>query len=376
MKVPKIIVVNSQKTRDTDIRKSLNKLGYSICEMTNFGEEALKKVTETNPEIVVIEICLTDLSMAVEMALYQYQIRKLEQEKQKLEAIVNSMGNAVLVIDEKSYIQMMNSVAQSLTNYTLNEAVGKNLTEVLSVVDQHMGKVIENLTTQVIETGVVLSLPENCRIITQDGTEKQIEGSLAPINDGDGKISSAVLVFQDVTQRKQAEALLLRHAYYDGLTALPNRVLFQDRLKQAFERGKRRNNYRFAVLFLDLDDFKSVNDCFGHEIGDNLLVAIARRLELCLRSCDTVARLGGDEFAVILEDINDDTDATYVAKRIEEAIKLPIYLQGNVISTTASIGVALFSNDYEQPTTLLRDADIAMYLAKKQGKARYAIFSS
>jgi diguanylate cyclase (GGDEF)-like protein len=187
-------------------------------------------------------------------------------------------------------------------------------------------------------------------------------------------MTGAVLVFQDITQRKEIEAKLLRNACYDGLTKLPNRVLFLDRLRQAIERSKRRIDYRFAVLFLDLDGFKGINDRFGHGVGDDFLVEIAQRLESSLRSGDTVARFGGDEFAVLLEDIKDVTDATNVAKRIQENLGLPLILNEHQIFPTASIGIALSGRDSEEPQNLLRDADIAMYRAKRQGKARYGIF--
>jgi diguanylate cyclase (GGDEF)-like protein len=167
----------------------------------------------------------------------------------------------------------------------------------------------------------------------------------------------------------------MRNAFYDGLTELPNRILFLDRLRQTIERSKRRNDYYFAVLFLDLDGFKEINDRFGHGIGDDFLVAIARRLESCLRGGDTVARFGGDEFTLLLEDIKDITDATNVAKRIQDSLRLPVNLNGYQLSTTASIGITWNFSNYEEPATLLRDADIAMYRAKRQGKATYAIFS-
>ncbi|PLZ95991.1 REC domain-containing diguanylate cyclase, partial [Fischerella thermalis CCMEE 5196] len=240
--------------------------------------------------------------------------------------------------------------------------------------DKDTGEEIVNIVTQAMETGIVLQLPENCLLITRDGKKIPIGDTVAPIRDHMGTIAGAVIVFQDITQRKQQEAQLIRNAFYDGLTALPNRVLFLDRLKQASELCKRRFNYHFAVLFLDLDSFKIINDRFGHGMGDDLLVAIARRLESCLRSGDTVARFGGDEFAVLLEDIKDVSDAINIAKRIQETLSLPLHLNGYEISTTASIGIALSCSGYEEPTNLLRDADTAMYRAKVKGKANYIIF--
>jgi diguanylate cyclase (GGDEF)-like protein/PAS domain S-box-containing protein len=299
----------------------------------------------------------------------------LDEERQRLAAIINSMGCAVIVTYTNGCIQMMNTIAELITGWKESEALGKDLVEVLSLIDKDVEEKVENLARDVIEAGEILNLPENCTLITKDGKEVPIGDNIAPVRDQNGNITGAVLVFQDITKRKQTEAQLLRNAFYDGLTELPNRVLFLDRLRQTIERSKRRSDYYFAVLFLDLDGFKGINDRFGHGMGDDFLVAIARRLESCLRGGDTVARFGGDEFTVLLEDIKDITDATNVAIRIQDSLRLPVNLNGYQLSTTASIGITWNFSNHEEPTTLLRDADIAMYRAKRQGKATYAIFS-
>ncbi|MEH2371925.1 diguanylate cyclase domain-containing protein [Nostoc sp.] len=414
MFVRKILLVEDQKIPASNIRKSLQKLGYSVSEITKCSNETIKKVAETHPNVVLIDICLaeeidcmqvaniienelhvpvvyltedseyktldknhlsSDLHFAIEMALYNHQSKKiLEEEKHRLGAIINSMGCAVIVTYTNGCIQMMNPRAELITGWKQSEASGKDLVEVVNLVDKDGGETIENLAIHVIEAGEVLNLPENSTLITKDGKEITIGDNVAPIRDQNGNITGAVLVFQDITKRKQTEAELIRNAFYDGLTALPNRVLFLDRLTQAIERSRRRSDYYFAVLFLDLDGFKEINDRYGHETGDGFLVAIARRLELCLRSADTLARFGGDEFTVLLEDIKDITDATNAAKRIQDSLGLPLNLNGHELSTTASIGITWNFRNYEEPATLLRDADIAMYRAKQQGKATYAIF--
>ncbi|MDZ8025454.1 MAG: diguanylate cyclase domain-containing protein [Nostoc sp. DedQUE01] len=422
----KILVVEDEKTLASNIRKSLQKLGYSVSEITESGEEVIKKVAETKPNLVLIDIYLAgeingvrlvdiiqnhfhvpvvhiinrseykilqenqgiepfnyiikpflenDLHFVIEMALYKHQSEnRLQEEKQRLTAIINSMGRAVIVTYANGCIQMMNPTAEMITGWKQSEAFGKDLVEVVSLVDKDIGEAIENLATNVIEAGEILDLPENCALITKDGKEIPIGDNVAPIRDQNGNITGAVLVFQDITKRKETEAQLIRNAFYDGLTELPNRVLFLDRLRQAIERSKRKSDYYFGVLFLDLDNFKEINDRFGHGVGDDFLVAIARRLESCLRSGDTVARFGGDEFTVLLEDIRDITDATNVARRIQDSLRSPLSLEGNQLYTTASIGIAWNCSNYEEPATLLRDADTAMYRAKRQGKATYAIF--
>lgn len=180
--------------------------------------------------------------------------------------------------------------------------------------------------------------------------------------------------FLDITDRKQVEEQLLHDALHDQLTRLPNRALFMDRLAWVLEHAKRHVNYLFAVLFLDLDRFKIVNDSLGHIIGDQLLVAIADRLQVCLRPSDTVARLGGDEFTILLSDIEDIQDVACVADQIHKQLTAPFNLNGYEVFTTASIGIALSTTGYGQPEELLRDADIAMYRAKTLGKARYEVF--
>ncbi len=341
-----------------------------------FQDPTLHKEQLSQPFSCMIKtIAKRDLHVAVEMALYKQEIEKKLQEKhQQLTAVINSMGYAVVVTDTNGCVQIMNPIAEQLTGWKQNEAIGKDLTEVFSLIDNQTKEPIDNLAKQAIKADAILSLPENCTLIAKDGRKIAIGDSVAPIRDDDGKITGAILVCQDITKRKQKEAQLLRNAFYDGLTALPNRILFTDRLRQTIERSKRHNDYDFAVLFLDLDGFKAINDRFGHQMGDNLLVAIAQRLELCLRSGDTVARFGGDEFAILLEEIKDVSDATNIAKRIHESLALPLNLNGHDIICTGSIGIALSGSKHNEPESLLRDADIAMYHAKQQGKAGYGIF--
>lgn len=168
-----------------------------------------------------------------------------------------------------------------------------------------------------------------------------------------------------------------RHAaFHDALTGLPNRALLADHLKLAIERAKRREDHLFAVLFLDLDRFKNINDSLGHTIGDQLLVAIARRVEGCLRPMDTVARLGGDEFAILLDGLEDFSQVIHVAERVQDELMKPFNLMGHEVYTSASIGIAHSTTGYDQPENILRDADIAMYRAKDNGKARYELFDT
>jgi diguanylate cyclase (GGDEF)-like protein/PAS domain S-box-containing protein len=180
----------------------------------------------------------------------------------------------------------------------------------------------------------------------------------------------------DITVRKEAEARLQFDAFHDTLTNLPNRALFMDRLAQALERRKRRPDYLFAVLFLDLDHFKDVNDTHGHPVGDQLLIAYGQKISACLRSIDTVSRLGGDEFAILLDDIKQIEYALEIANRIQTECKAPFNIQGTEIVISASIGIVPSTLDYNRPDDILRDADIAMYQAKTLGRACYSLFEA
>jgi diguanylate cyclase (GGDEF)-like protein/PAS domain S-box-containing protein len=221
--------------------------------------------------------------------------------------------------------------------------------------------------------GLTPEFESEYRVLHKDGTYRWLLCRGFAARDIEGKPYRIAGSQTDITQRKQAESQLLHQAFHDPLTGLPNRLWFLERLECALERAKG-ENYLFAVLFLDLDRFKLVNDSLGHALGDQLLIAIARRLEACLRPGDKIARLGGDEFTILLEDIKDISNAIQVAERIQKQLSLPFNLNGHVVFTTASIGIALSTLSYDQPEELLRDADTTMYRAKALGRARSEIF--
>jgi diguanylate cyclase (GGDEF)-like protein/PAS domain S-box-containing protein len=213
------------------------------------------------------------------------------------------------------------------------------------------------------------------RMLHKDGQYRWMLSRGIAVQDSEQKPYRIAGSQTDITPSKRTEAQLLHDALHDPLTGLPNRVLFMDRLSHVLLRARRHENYLFAVLFLDLDCFKAINDSLGHMRGDQLLIAIARRLEACLRHGDTVARLGGDEFTILLENIQDVKDATHIAERIKEELGLPFNLDGHQVVTTASIGIALSTIGYDRPEDLLRDADTTMYRAKAQGKtARFEVY--
>ncbi|MBD2091767.1 EAL domain-containing protein [Microcoleus sp. FACHB-1515] len=223
--------------------------------------------------------------------------------------------------------------------------------------------------------GLTAHFDNEHRLRHQDGSYRWMLTRGLAVRDANGQTTRMVGSLTDITTRKHTEAQLLHDALHDVLTGLPNRTLLLDRLRHAIQIAKRNSDYLFAVLFLDLDRFKVINDSLGHMIGDQLLIAIAHRLSICLRPGDTVARLGGDEFVVLLEDVPHVQDVTTIAERIQQALSQPFNIDGNEVFTTASIGIALSPTGYDAPEDLLRDADIAMYRAKEQGRARHEIFN-
>jgi len=228
----------------------------------------------------------------------------------------------------------------------------------------------------------------------KDGSWRTLESTASVIPDTNGKTEKLVIVNRDITERKRAEQMLAHNAFHDGLTNLPNRNLFVDRLRHAFTLSRRHSDYKFAVLFIDVDEFKVFNDSLGHTAGDGLLIQIGRRLTASLRGMDTVsrpgtstetdpsasenrlARVGGDEFTALLEDIHDPSDAIRVAERIQQRLAIPFEVDAHEIVLTASVGIALSSASYTEAEDLLRDAEIAMYRAKRAGKARCEVFDT
>lgn len=214
------------------------------------------------------------------------------------------------------------------------------------------------------------------RIQHKDGSYRWILSRGIAVWDGQGSVSRMAGSQSDITMRKQAESKLLRDALYDSLTSLPNRTLFIDRLKHSMDYSRRSQDYMYAVLFMDLDRFKDINDSLGHAMGDKLLINMARLLESILRPNDTVARLGGDEFVLLIDGINNISDATIVADRLQEKLRSTSLLEGHSLYVTASIGIVISLSGLERPEDVLRDADIAMYRAKANGRARYEIYDA
>jgi len=235
---------------------------------------------------------------------------------------------------------------------------------------------IERVQSEIMShlLGLTPQFQSEHRVRRADGTYRWMLSRGLAVMDSNRHVYRMTGSLTDVTDQKQAEKKLLHNAFHDALTGLPNRVLFMERLTHALTKVKEGEGYTFGVLFLDLDRFKVVNDSLGHQIGDQLLIATARRLESCLRPGDIVARLGGDEFAIILEHVKHVADAVQAAERIREHLAAPFNLSGHEVFISASIGIALNQTASEAPDELLRNADTAMYRAKDQGRGCFELF--
>ena len=304
---------------------------------------------------------------AIAEALFQQNERAL--------VTLNSIGDAVLSTDVTGQVTYLNVIAERLTGWTQDQAIGRPLEEVFRVVDAATRQPARNPMIQAMQENKAVALTPDCVLIGRDGAEAAIEDSCAPIHDRRGHVTGAVMVFHDVSV---ARAMTLRMAYlsqYDSLTELPNRGLMYDRLAEAIVLSDRHQR-RVAVLFVDLDRFKHINDSLGHAIGDRLLKSVARRLYTCVRSSDTVSRLGGDEFVILLWEERRPQDAAIVAGKILAALRQPHNIEQHVVQITASVGIVTYPDDGADADTLLKNADLAMYYAKSRGRDNYQFFTA
>jgi diguanylate cyclase (GGDEF)-like protein/PAS domain S-box-containing protein len=297
----------------------------------------------------------------------------LFEEKERAQVTLNSIGDAVICIDGTGKVTYLNAAGEGITGWSRDEAAGRPIEEVFRIVDASTRETTQNPMTEAIRQDQTVGLTPNCVLIRRNGSDAAIEDSAAPIHDRRGQVTGAVMVFHDVTS---ARALSLRMSYlaqHDSLTDLPNRMLLNDRLHQAIVLAER-HRQRLAVLFLDVDRFKHVNDSVGHVIGDRLLQSLGQRLLTCVRNSDTVSRQGGDEFVILLSEVTHAADAAVSAEKLLLASSEPHRIDQHDLEVTVSIGIATYPDDGTDAETLLKRADFAMYHAKDSGRNNYQFF--
>ena len=362
------------------------------------GMEALRRAKIAAPRVpLVVLTCLDDESVAAQalqegaqdylikdqletrglFRALRYAVERktmeeaLFEEKERAEVTLNSIGDAVVCTDMAGNITYLNLVAQKMTGWSWPEAARRSMGEVFQIFDYTN----RQLTPIAFAVGQnrILRLPPYCILIRRDGSQIPIEDSVAPIHDRDGQISGTVIVFRDVSAARATALQITHSAQHDFLTGLPNRMLLNDRITQAIAVAPRHTK-QVAVLFLDLDGFKHINDSLGHPTGDKLLQSIAKRLVGCVRDADTVSRQGGDEFVVLLSELEHPEDAAITARRMLQAIAEPHSIDQYELHVTTSIGVSIYPDDGLDAETLIKHADTAMYQVKENGRQSYRFF--
>ena len=296
-------------------------------------------------------------------------------EKERAQVTLNCIGDGVACTDAGGKITYLNATAEQLTGWSWEEASGRPVMEILRILEATTREVVPNPMKMELGQKQSLHLPANCLLVRRDGFETPIEDSVAPIHDSDGHPTGAVIVFRDVSATRAMELQLAHSAQHDFLTGLPNRMLIADRILQSIALAPRHGK-KAAVLFLDLDGFKHINDSLGHAVGDMLLQSVAARLVACVRAADTVSRQGGDEFVVLLSQMEQAEDGAITARRMLQEVAKVHCIANHDLHVTTSIGVSVYPDDGADAETLIKNADTAMYRAKENGRQGYQFFKA
>jgi diguanylate cyclase (GGDEF)-like protein/PAS domain S-box-containing protein len=314
----------------------------------------------------------TEVKLFWQMVTNLKQIKgELEKSQNQLQSIIRNVMDGIITIGESGEIQGFNPAAEEIFGYSQQEAIGMNLSMLMpdphrSAHDSYLSRYLQTGQGQIL--GVrgreVVALRKN-------GEEFPMELSASEMTLGGNRYFIGIV--RDITERKRAEQKIAHLAHYDYLTDLPNRALFLDVLNHSISLAKR-NKRKAAVLFLDLDGFKKINDTLGHDTGDLLLKEVSRRIREAIRNSDTVARVGGDEFILVLDEIDSDEDVAQVANKIIITLSEPFNLNGQLCHVGGSVGISMFPGDANDPLELVKQADEAMYLAKQSGKNTYKFY--
>ena len=294
-------------------------------------------------------------------------------ETERTGVILNSIGGALVSADSSGRVTYLNSIAETMTGWPRVEAEGRPLAEVLRVVDGRTRAPVGGLMDPLAPESDGPNVVANCMLIRRDGSEFAIEHSAAPVRDSLGLVTGTTILLRDVSAAHAASVHMSHLASHDPLTDLPNRLLLGDRLDRALALAQRYDR-RLAVMYLDIDHFKEINDSLGHSIGDQLLQWVAREVTKCVRSSDTVSRHGGDEFVIVLAELAHAEDAAVGARKIIAALTRPYMVADHEVHISVSLGISVYPNDGLNADTLLKCADMALYHAKDKGRNCFQFF--
>ncbi len=289
----------------------------------------------------------------------------LFEEKERARVTLSSIGDAVLVTNMQGNITYLNPIGEQLTSWRGDDAVGRPLAEVFAIFDGATRATADNPADRAIRQDRTVELESNAILKRYDGSECGIEDSAAPIHDRHGHVTGAVIVFRHVNQSQTVTRRMAHLARHDTLTGLPNRLVLQEHLTLAIEQAQH-DRRQLALVFVDIDDFKRINDSLGHLAGDQVLQGVAARLSGALRTSDTVCRIGGDEFVVLLPNIDDPVDTECVLDKLRSAFEQPMTIDDRDLPVTISLGVSRYPEEGETINALLARADSAMYEARER----------
>jgi diguanylate cyclase (GGDEF)-like protein/PAS domain S-box-containing protein len=343
---------------------------FEVKLLTQRGEPRWVDLTVTPVEIEGRPSAMATAFDITERKLTDDALRESER---RLREILDNMQLIAVLLDLDGAVTYCNEYLLELLGCAQDDVVGHDW--FAGFVPEDERQAARRAFDESVGRGAVAPHDQS-EVLTRAGDRRLVSWSHTVLRDVEGRVVGTASIGADVTDRSRAEERLRHGAFHDALTGLPNRALFMDRLANCLARARRRPQYRFAALFLDVDRFKGVNDSFGHLTGDKLLIEIGRRLEACLRPGDSVARLGGDEFAVLVDDMADADVPNRVAERIQAVLGTPFEVAGREVFLTASIGIAPHKPRYQGPEDFLRDADTAMHHAKTRGRAHHQVFDT
>lgn len=325
-------------------------------------------------ELVFLHESLDEAILESVISYVTYSNRVLESERERLEVTLKSIGDGVISTDAVGRITYMNPAAERILGWSRDAALHQPADKVLVAVDQESRKPSKCLVQVAIETSEAAHHPSEIELRTYDGDFLPAEEIAAPLRNSEGQFLGVVTTFRDVSRVRALTSELGYQAAHDSLTNLPNRSLLIDRLNQEIAHAERHND-RLALLYLDLDLFKDVNDMLGHTVGDELLKQVADRLRRCVRRTDTVCRVGGDEFIILLTEFGALEDLSELGSKVARKLKVPYRLGNDTVDISTSVGVAVYPDDGRDPQTLIKHADVAMYQAKALGRNDVQFFT-